>query len=41
MIIGEPVMTYYDRDCAAGVCEAKSKRKLAVVGDGCVDEVHY
>ena len=28
----EKALTYYDRECAAGVGEAKSKRKIAVVG---------
>jgi hypothetical protein len=36
----ETALTYYDKDCAAGVCDAKSKRKIAVVGDRCVDEVY-
>ena len=38
--ITETALTDYDRDCVAGVLEAKSKRKIAV-GDRCVDEVHY
>jgi hypothetical protein len=36
----ETALTYYDRDCAAGVGEAKSKRKTAVVGHRCVVEVY-
>ena len=35
----ETALTYYDRDCTTGVGEAKSKRKIAVVGDRFVDQV--
>jgi len=38
--ITETALTDYDRDCVAGVLEAKSKRKIAVIGDRCVDEVY-